>query len=573
MYSSKLNVQLLISLLKQFEISEVVIAPGSRNLSLTMSFDNDDFFRCHSVVDERSASYYATGLSRALGAPVVVVCTSAQATRNLIPGLTQAFYQGSQVIAVTADWPAAKIGQGVMQTLDQMSMPSDAVKHAVNLPEVNSSLEKAHCARLINEALLSVFQEPKGPVQINTQIDNHWDGGTNKLVKAQKIELLSPGASLPRLEGKKVMLLIGEHEPFATNLEKLVEKFVEKYDAVLLTNHLSNLNLGNYQTPRSKLSSVGRLENRELWPDVLITIGGQHGDYEFDAMLNRIRFSHWDVRKGGRVRDTYQKLTKIFDYSEEDFFNEYFSVQVSDSHRDSSYRQLWFSKPYKPVVPVRTPLSHVVVANSLHHKLPESSVIHFGILTALRVWQHFPLAKSVSCYANVAGFGIDGSMSSFIGHSMATEEKCFLVVGDLSFFYDMNVLGLRQINENVRIILVNNGGGGEFRQDTNAAEKVFGDRANSYVAAVGHYGSAEGWAKSVGFDYLGIEDIDEMEEATAWIVKENIKPMLLEITVDLEADVRALKIFRDANLEKVLEKRISTSLPENLVSKIKKRLS
>ena len=573
MYSTKLNVQLLVSLLKQFQISEVVIAPGSRNLSLTMSFDHDDFFRCHSVVDERSASYYASGLSRAIGAPVVVVCTSAQATRNLIPGLTQAYHQGSQVIAVTADWPAAKIGQGVMQTLDQMSMPSDAVKHAVNLPEVNSSSEKAYCARLINEALLSVFQEPKGPVQINIQIDNHWDGGTKRLIKAQKIELLSPGAILPRLDEKKVMLLIGEHVPFDADLVKLVEKFVHKYDVVVLANHLSNTNLENYLTPRSRLSAVGRLENRELWPDVLITIGGQHGDYEFDAMLNRIRFSHWDVRKGGRVRDTYQRLTKIFDYSEEDFFNQYSSVQSSDSQADSGYRQLWFAKPYKPLVPDRTPLSHVAVANALHHRLPESSILHFGILTALRVWQHFPLEKSVSCFANVAGFGIDGSMSSFIGHSLATEEKCFLVVGDLSFFYDMNVLGLRQIKDNVRIILVNNGGGGEFRQDTNAAEKVFGDRANPYVAAVGHYGSAEGWAKSAGFEYLGINQSVEMDEAAAWIVKENRKPMLLEVKVGLEADVRALKIFRASNLEKVLEKKISSSLPENLVSKIKKRLS
>lgn len=71
--------------------------------------------------------------------------------------------------------------------------------------------------------------------------------------------------------------------------------------------------------------------------------------------------------------------------------------------------------------------------------------------------------SSVKCYSNVGAFGIDGGMSTLIGQSVVTENMSFMIIGDLAFFYDMNSLGIKHIKNNLRILLINNNGGVEFK--------------------------------------------------------------------------------------------------------------
>ena len=97
------HVRILISLLKQYNIRHFVISPGSRNISIVKSVEDDSFFTCYSVVDERSAAYFAVGLSLEINAPVAITCTSAQATRNYIPGMTEAYYRKAPILAITTD--------------------------------------------------------------------------------------------------------------------------------------------------------------------------------------------------------------------------------------------------------------------------------------------------------------------------------------------------------------------------------------------------------------------------------------------------------------------------------------
>src|SRR5690606_17742077 len=142
--------------------------------ALVKSLENDPYFSCYSVVDERSAAYFAVGVSLEHGEPVALSCTSAQATRNYIPGLTEAFYRGIPIVAITSDYRPSLIGQGVMQTVRQVEMPSDTHKLAVQLPVVENADDEWYCGRLVNEALLALHHHGTGPVQINVPIDEHW---------------------------------------------------------------------------------------------------------------------------------------------------------------------------------------------------------------------------------------------------------------------------------------------------------------------------------------------------------------------------------------------------------------
>lgn len=148
-------------------------------------------------------------------------------------------------------------------------------------------------------------------------------------------------------------------------------------------------------------------------------------------------------------------------------------------------------------------------------RIPEGSVLFLGILNTLRTWNYFDLPDSVYGYANTGGFGIDGYISSFMGASWVHPDKLyFCVAGDLAFFYDMNVLGNRHVGRNVRILLVNNGKGTEFRNYMHPRRRPSARRADDYIAAAGHYGNksrqlVRHYAEDLGYEYLSAENKED----------------------------------------------------------------
>lgn len=103
MYSTIKSIQLLTALLKKYNINKLVLSPGGSDIPIIHSLENDDFFECHSVVDERSAVYYGIGLAQQTKSPVACICTSGTAVSNYLPGMTEAFYQDVPIVAITAD--------------------------------------------------------------------------------------------------------------------------------------------------------------------------------------------------------------------------------------------------------------------------------------------------------------------------------------------------------------------------------------------------------------------------------------------------------------------------------------
>jgi 2-succinyl-5-enolpyruvyl-6-hydroxy-3-cyclohexene-1-carboxylate synthase len=211
------------------------------------------------------------------------------------------------------------------------------------------------------------------------------------------------------------------------------------------------------------------------------------------------------------------------------------------------YYEKWVDEIGKASIPDDFPLSHALVAKHLAPMIPSDANMHFAILNSLRFWEFFPLARSIKCYSNVAGFGIDGDLSTFLGQSVASKTLNFLIIGDLSFFYDMNAIGIRHVRNNVRIVLVNNHGGGEFRLNTHAANQ-FGDDSNRHIAAAGHFGdSAEGWVTNNHFKYLGVRSKDELDHALQILVQPSDSPIVVEVFTTMSDDAASLQAIIDAN--------------------------
>ena len=197
MYTDSKVYQIIIALLKKYGIKHCVLSAGSRNVPFVHSVENDPYFKCYSVVDERSAGYFALGLAQELNEPVVISCTASTASSNYWPPVGEAFYQNVPIIVLTSDRDPVMLGQWEDQMIDQVGMFDRHVKKSVNLPlESDNEEDMRYCVRLVNEARLELDHHGKGPVHINIPMRNYYNSfNTKQLPDVKKIdrtEILSP---------------------------------------------------------------------------------------------------------------------------------------------------------------------------------------------------------------------------------------------------------------------------------------------------------------------------------------------------------------------------------------------
>lgn len=158
----------LVQICKAHQIKNVVISPGSRNAPLTIAFSEDDFFSCYAIKDERSAGFFAVGLTQQSKQLSILLCTSGSAALNYGPAVSEAFYQQLPMLVLTADRPNEWINQGIGQSMVQQNLFSNVVLKSFQLPQEPDNEQTLWFSdRLVNEAILTTTGMPNGPVHIN----------------------------------------------------------------------------------------------------------------------------------------------------------------------------------------------------------------------------------------------------------------------------------------------------------------------------------------------------------------------------------------------------------------------
>lgn len=543
-YSSERNVQMLIYLLKEHKIRKVIASPGTTNINFVASVQFDDYFQVYSCVDERSAAYMACGMAEESGEPVVLICTGATASRNYVPGLTEAYYRKIPVLAVTATQHLGRIGQNMQQVLDRSMQMKDLVNYSMQLTTIHSQEDEWAAGVRINEALLELRHNGGGPVHINLETQYSQDFSEKELKPVKVIRRYCSGDEMPVINAAKVGVFVGNHSKWSAALTEAVDAFCQKYNAVVFTDNTSNYR-GKYNVLAPLMASQDLFVFDETAVDLLIDIGNITGA-SIEISSNEI----WRVNPDGVIRDTYKKLTKVFQMEEAVFFNYYAAA-------DSSNKSSGFLQKCKDVQNMLyhsigdLPFSNVWIAQQTASKIPVNSIIHFGILNSLRAWNFFEIPESVLGYSNTGGFGIDGNVSSLIGASLAQQDILhFGIVGDLAFFYDINSLGNRHVSNNVRIMLINNGRGTEFRNYNHPAER-FGKDADAYMAAAGHFGKKSHrlirhYAEDMGYEYLSADSKESyLKNIDRFLTPEiTDRPMLFEIFTDSKDESDAIYLMR-----------------------------
>ena len=542
-YTAERNVQIVIALLKAHNIRKVVASPGTTNMTFVGSIQQDSFFEIYSSVDERSAAYIACVMAEALGEPVVLTCTGATASRNYMSGLTEAYYRKLPVLAITSHRGDHAIGHLLDQQIDRRQRPSDIAVESVVVPLVKDKNDEQFCTIETNKAILSLTRHGGGPAHINMHTSYNTDFSVKEFPLARVIKRFTINDELPLIsQGTKVAVFVGAHKPFSIEETESIDLFCKSNNAVLFCDRTSGY-YGRYRVDFALVSGQRYHVSSQTSMDILIHIGEVSGN-TYGLILNPKEV--WRISEDGELRDSFRKLTKVFEMPDRGFIKRYTKEQqLDDSYLKSckeEYSEVFAAMP-------ELPFGNLWMAQQLHDKLPHNSTVHFGILNSLRSWNFYELHPSIKTNCNVGGFGIDGGLSSLVGASLAEPDRLhFGIFGDLAFFYDMNVLGNRHVGNNVRILLINNGKGSEFRLFCHPCAP-FGEDADAYMAAAGHYGNkspqlVKHYAEDLGYKYISASSKEEFLGAyKTWLNPEVMdQPMLFEVFTNSQDESDALEI-------------------------------
>lgn len=540
-YTNERNVQIVIVLLKSHGIHRVIASPGTTNMTFVVSIENDPWFQIWSSVDERSAAYLACGMAAETGEPVVISCTGATASRNYMPGLTEAYYRKLPILAITSTRGNYQIGHLIDQQIDRRNLPNDIAMESVTLPMVKDKEDERFCEVEANKAIWALKLNGGGPSHINLYTQYSQDFSVIEIPHVNVIYRHTIfDQDLPEIpQNGRIVIFVGAHADFSDRLTAAVDKFCATYDSVVLCDHTSGYR-GKYEIHYQLVCGQQQWHSPLANANLCIHIGEVSGN-----QFNVYAAHTWRVSPDGALRDTFGNLRRVFMMPEEAFFERY--AEDNTSHTDLLDAMTAEVETIEEKIP-ELPFSNIWMAQQIHNRLPEDCELHFGILHSLRSWNFFKLPVGIRAKCNVGGFGIDGGVSTMMGASFVHPEKLFIgIFGDLAFFYDLNVLGNRHVGNNVRILLINNGKGNEFR-NYNHPCYFLGEEVDRYIAAAGHYGNmsrklVKDYATDLGYEYLAASNKSEFNAVLDRFLSSEItdKPMLLEVFTQTEDESKALE--------------------------------
>lgn len=553
--SNKKQVRDLIEICAAKGVRDVVISPGSRNAPLIISFNRHSAFRCHTVVDERSAAFFAMGIAQQTKSPVVICCTSGSAALNYAPAVVEAYYQKIPLLILTADRPPEWVDQMDGQTIRQSGIFNNYIKKSFEFPiNVDRQDDRWYAQRMANEAIeLTQFPEA-GPVHINLpfseplyEVFDYKNESPPKLFSTTRTFLELSSEEILELQKewtgfKKILIVSGLIHPNPA-LNEVLSQIAQLNNVAVLTETTSNVFGDGFNRSIDRLIVGIEGEEDKFKPDLLITLGGPIVSKKIKAFLrqNQPR-AHWHINASSDYVDTYKSLTKIIPLSPEKVLKHF----VGNEQIDNGYKELWLGRDqklqrvYNEFV-AQLEFSDLKAFEQIFNAIPKGSNLQLGNSTVIRYSNLFdqPAKKMLRCFSNRGTSGIDGTTSTAVGAAVAKGELTTVITGDLSFFYDSNALWIKPFPKNLKIILINNQGGSIFRIIDGPSQV---EELEDYFEA-NHNLNAEHIAKTFGFKYLSSNDSNSLAENLVRLYKEDDAPLLLEITTNNKLNPRILKAY------------------------------
>jgi len=554
MTSDKKTAALLAEIFVQKGLKDIIISPGSRNAPIILSFAQHPKIKAISIVDERSAAFFALGMAQQTKKIVAITCTSGTAALNYAPAIAEAYYQKIPLLIITADRPEELIDQADGQTIRQKNVYANYIKKSYHFPEdliTDDDIKKAGI--LFNEAINLTMYPDCGPVHINLPfrepIYNQTEDINFPIEKLGIEDKKPPEVKISDFAHRwnsfeKKLIIVGMMDT-DLQLQNVLKQLAEDPSVVILTETTSNLkNDCTCPCIDKVVHTIKEAEVEEFQPDLLVTFGGPVISKMVKAFIRMNNpKEHWHIDPVDYNMNTYQCLTDGIKTNPKLFFDQLLPlIKVRNSH----YSELWTNRDQRSENRHQKFLSgcdytDLKVFEILLKIIPEGNDLHMGNSTPVRYVQLFKPVNKYSYYSNRGTSGIDGAVSTAAGACYSTKKPTTLIVGDLGFFYDSNALMNYHLHSNLRIIIINNSGGGIFRfipgpDETDQLEEFF---------ETNHNWSAKYIARNFDVPYYFADSLDKLKNTIPQFYKsqENNRPAILEVKTPNEHNAQILRSY------------------------------
>lgn len=559
----------LVDILAKKGVRNAVISPGSRNAPLTIALVRHPDIITKSISDERSAAFIALGMIQNLHQPVMLCCTSGSAAYNYAPAVAEAFFQEIPLIILTADRPKEWIHQHDGQTIYQTNIFGKHVKQSFEIGTDYTHLDAVwHIERTINHAVNLANTEPLGPVHINIPLREPFYPDENEEIrfdsKVRIIELLENEQNLSKpnwadlinqFQDFDKILIAGGQQQSNEELSNILHHLQEEFQIVCLGDSISNVGFEAI----SKHDIFLKPDHENLRPELLITYGKSFISKGLKTFLRTNKaLQHWHLQLGEHLIDTFQSLTKIIPMKPLDFFKKLYEdldfeqfKNGDQDERDGDFQKYWFSQDTK----AKTYLERFF-DDKIHHStfnefygikylmdsLPNDCQLHLANSMSVRYANYIGVLpnKNIEIFANRGTSGIDGCVSTAVGQALSTDKLVFLLIGDVAFFYDRNGLWNRYLPNNLRIILLNNHGGGIFRMIDGPSKQP---ELDDYFETIQSQ-NAERTAADAEMEYFKVNSVGDLKKHSLIFLSNHGKSKIIEIETNPIINTEIFKKFK-----------------------------
>lgn len=466
-------------------IKYACISPGSRSTPLTFALASEKKIKSFPIVDERSSGFFALGIAKATNSPVVIVTTSGTATAELYPSIIEAYQSRTPLIICTADRPSYLRNTGSNQTINQKNIYKNHIRFFEDLPlpfPDKKSLMKllTSANKAINTSVLLdrgpvhlnfQFEKPFEPDSITDTIDDYLISYANDFIESLLIK------SELRIEKKyfdfnfrSIDLITVGAGLFDENFRWLLNKFSIKNNIPIFADANSGLRFSKKEIPNLIQNYEALIRNNKLkkffLPKTIMHLGRNLTSQKLEEFIAQSRAKRIIVNEYGDRFDSTRKA-KVIKFQPEVFLQNLMNTKIEKAS-STILKNLKTIDNKVEIIKEKTfpkSLNEVNVILQLLELIPEYSNLFIGNSLPVRDLDFFSSInqKKIKIFQNRGASGIDGIISTALGIALTSKKQTYLVIGDLSFYYDLNALILaKQFEVPLKIILINNNGGRIF---------------------------------------------------------------------------------------------------------------
>ncbi len=494
-----LYAQHIVHAFAQAGLTAVCISPGSRSTPLTLAFDAHPDIEVHLMLDERSGGFFALGMALATDTPVALLCTSGTAVANYLPAIIEAKMSHVPLLILTADRPPELRHSGANQTIDQVKIYGDQVLWSVDLPlpqhdTPDVALRNLHT--LAHRAHATANGLPKGPVHLNfpfrkplEPVDSEkWlvDSANSQFIIHNSQLIIEKGTLLPtKPQLNQIASLINQHPNGliicgprcpSGNFPQAVAGLSQMSGYPILADSISGVRFGAHVAETAVISSYETfLQSEPAWPDpdIIIRFGALPISKWLNSYMSRVKAKHRiHIRENGVWADDSHTTSYFLQANEELFC--YQTAFNLTPRTNSVWVNEWMEKETAVWQSINQaifdPYFDASIIADVVEMLPENSTLFMGNSLPIRHLDQFGQAqtKQIYAHANRGASGIDGNISTALGIAAATNRPLIAILGDITFYHDMNGLlaanDKGQMTNDLTFVVINNNGGGIFNR-------------------------------------------------------------------------------------------------------------